>query len=74
MATESAQSLIASIGQTAGLVWRTLDADGPMAFAQLVKATGQPRDNVMLALGWLAREDKVQMEAQGRSRIVSLRR
>jgi len=66
-------SCIAEIGETAGVVWRTLDTAGPMSLAKLVKATGQPRDTVMQALGWLAREDKITIEEDGRARIVSLR-
>ncbi len=64
---------IAQIGQTAGLVWKALADGGPMSMAKLVKAVGEPRDTVMQALGWLAREDKLAMEDEGRSRIVSLR-
>jgi hypothetical protein len=41
--------------------------------AKVVKAAAQPRDIVMLALGWLAREDKIQIEDDGRKRVVSLR-
>jgi len=41
--------------------------------AKLVKAVDEPRDTVMQALGWLAREDKITMEDQGRTRFVSLR-
>jgi hypothetical protein len=41
--------------------------------AKLVKAVGEPRDTVMQALGWLAREDKLSIEEEGRSRIISLK-
>jgi len=34
---------------------------------------GEPRDLVMQALGWLAREDKLSIEEEGRSRILSLK-
>jgi len=61
------------VGETAGVIWRTLDANGPMTMAKVVKAAAQPRDTVMLALGWLAREDKIQIEDDGRKRVVSLR-
>jgi len=50
-----------------------LHANGPMTLAKVVKATVQPRDVVMLALGWLAREDKILIEDDGRKRVVSLR-
>jgi len=42
----------------AGVVWSTLSENGTMTMAKLVKAVGEPRDTVMQALGWLAREDK----------------
>jgi len=61
------------VGETAGVVWRTLHANGPMTMAKVVKAAVQPRDVVMLALGWLAREDKILIEDDGRKRVVSLR-
>jgi hypothetical protein len=67
------ETLVAQIGETAGKVWWALADEGPMSMARLVKAVGEPRDTVMQAIGWLAREDKVWMEEEGRSRIISLR-
>lgn len=64
---------VVSIGETAGIAWSVLNKGGPMSMAKLVQAVGGPRDIVMQALGWLAREGKIQIEAEGRSRIVSLR-
>jgi hypothetical protein len=66
-------SSVDQIGETAGMVWKVLGENGPLTIAQLVKAVGQPRDLVMLAIGWLAREDKLAIEAAGRSRTVALR-
>ncbi len=66
-------SCVMQIGETAGAVWKTLAESGPISMAKLVKAVGEPRDTVMQALGWLAREDKVLIQDEGRSRIVSLR-
>jgi hypothetical protein len=63
---------IAQIGETAGTIWRALADKGPMTTARLVKEIDAPRDVVMQALGWLAREDKIDIE-DGRSRTVSLR-
>ncbi len=73
MSSALPNSCIAEIGETAGVVWRVLNASGPMSLAKLVKAAGQPRDTVMQALGWLAREDKIIIEEDGRARVVSLR-
>jgi hypothetical protein len=64
---------VLQIGQTAGTVWKLLSENGPMSQAKLVKAVGEPRDAIMQALGWLAREDKLQIEDQGRTRMLSLK-
>ena len=63
----------AQIGETAGLVWHALQKVGPMSFAKLTKQVGAPRDSVMQAVGWLAREGKVEIEESGRTRSVALR-
>lgn len=66
------ESLVAGIGLIAGKIWQVLHAEGPLSLGKLVKKVGVPRDSVMQGLGWLAREDKVQIIEQGRTRIVSL--
>ncbi len=72
MATESI-SCTAQIGEAAGDVWHALDKGGPMTMTQLAKAVGSQRDTVMQAVGWLAREGKVELEEAGRKRIIRLR-
>ena len=64
---------IDEIGQTAGLVWLRLHENGPQSLWKLVKAVDAPRDVVMQAIGWLAREDKLNLEMTNRGRMVSLR-
>jgi hypothetical protein len=64
---------IAEIGETAGLIWSMLEKSGPTSLAQLVKKSKKPRDLVMQALGWLAREEKIDIQEERRSRIISLR-
>jgi DNA-binding GntR family transcriptional regulator len=66
-------SLAAQIGETAGLVWHRLEKKGSLTLAQLAKDVDAPRDTVMHAVGWLAREGKVEIEDNGRKRVVSLR-
>jgi hypothetical protein len=73
MATASPDSCVLQIGDAAGVVWKTLADNGPMTMAKLVKAVGRPRDLVMQAIGWLAREEKVSIEEERRSRVISLR-
>ncbi len=73
MATAAATSCVTRVGETAGAVWQALSANGPLSMAKLVKTVGEPRDTVMQALGWLAREGKISIEEEGRTRVVTLR-
>jgi Winged helix-turn-helix domain (DUF2582) len=73
MATATRESCLAEIGATAGKVWHLLDEKGSLTIAKLVKEIDSPRDVVMQALGWLAREEKLEIEEDGRTRTVSLK-
>jgi hypothetical protein len=73
MAASVPVSCIPNIGETAGIIWQILTkSKGPMTMAKLVTAVGEPRDMVMLALGWLAREDKISIVNKGRNCEISL--
>jgi len=63
----------AQIGQTAGEVWQSLCGKNGQTIAALKKNIAAPNDMVAAAIGWLAREDKLQFEASGRTVKVSLR-
>ncbi|MFB6077171.1 MAG: winged helix-turn-helix domain-containing protein [Candidatus Nanohaloarchaea archaeon] len=52
------------IGSHAGTVWDALQ-DGEKTVRQLKEETGLTRREVTLALGWLAREDKVGVRKPG---------
>ncbi len=69
---EKTGPLIEQIGETAGQVWNLLNREGPLSLAKVVKGAGLQRDVVMQALGWLAREGKINIEEEGRKRMVSL--
>lgn len=60
------------IGQVAGQVWHYLSATDSASLTQLAKEIDAPRDIVMQAVGWLAREGKISIAENGRSRSVSL--
>ena len=72
MATVESASLIDQIGETAGEVWHTLLEHGQLTITQLTKEIDAPRDRVMQAIGWLAREDKIRVEEQARKKVISL--
>lgn len=61
------------IGLTAGDIWRLLETEGPLPISKIIKRVDAQRDVVLQALGWLAREDKVFIEDDGRSRTIFLK-
>ena len=50
------------IGQDAGLVWAALENKGRLELKALKTATKLKDKELMLALGWLAREGKLAFE------------
>jgi len=60
------------VGETAGRVWRALSENGPYTVAQLRKLIGGS-DLVNFALGWLAREDKIEITPEKKSYRVRLK-
>lgn len=47
------------VGQTAGQVWQLLNSEGPLTLVQLKKKLNAKNDLLNFAVGWLAREDKI---------------
>lgn len=53
---------VETIGKWAGLVWNALDGADKMGLKQLKKATKLKDKEVFAAIGWLAREGKLNIE------------
>jgi hypothetical protein len=60
-------------GSKAGIVWEALNKNGPSNVGALAKATSLSREDVCGGLGWLAREDKINVEMQKRAMVFSLK-
>lgn len=52
-----------SIGENAGLVWRLLDNNQHWKYDELKEASGLSDRDLNTAIGWLARENKIQFDA-----------
>lgn len=64
-----------TIGANAGLVWKALSEAEAMGIKQLKKVTKLKDKEVFAAIGWLAREDKVNIQvdpADEKEFIISL--
>ena len=66
-------AVVHEIGEIAGQVWRELSANGPQTLTTLQKRTGISAMTLHLALGWLAREDKIELAPAGKSFSVRLK-
>jgi len=66
-------SAVQQIGETAGAVWHALSDSGSLSLPKLVERVGGNRDVVMQAVGWLAREGKIEIIETKRGRLVSLK-
>jgi len=52
----------ALIGETAGQVWQVLSSDGPQTLPQLKRKLDGTAPFLDFAVGWLAREEKVDID------------
>ncbi|MEA3392961.1 MAG: winged helix-turn-helix domain-containing protein [Candidatus Marinimicrobia bacterium] len=62
-----------NIGSLAGKVWKKLDKDGAMTASALAKALNVKNNDLMMALGWLLREDKLDAAKVANSTKYSLK-
>ncbi len=62
-----------TIGDAAGALWELLDKQGACTATKLAKESKLDTKTVQRALGWLAKEDKLSFETQGRSELISLK-
>jgi hypothetical protein len=66
--------MIIEIGIVAGDIWHFLDQHGEVTLSELIKGIDKPRDNVLMSLGWLAREGHVILQQVEGDYKVSLRK
>lgn len=61
------------IGDCAGQVWRHLEEHRDSTVEEMTKALKLKESVAWMALGWLAREDKIEIEQAGKSVKLSLK-
>lgn len=62
-----------SIGSAAGAIWEFLEENGSASTTKIGKSTGLDTKVLQRAIGWLAKEDKLSFETQGRNELISLK-
>ena len=66
--------MITEIWIVAGDIWHYLDQHGEVSLSELVRGIDKSRDNVLMSLGWLAREGHVLLQQTNEDYKVSLRK
>jgi len=66
--------MITEIGIVAGDIWHYLDQHSEVNLSELLKGIDKGRDNVLMSLGWLAREGHVVVQQLDGDYKVTLRK
>lgn len=62
-----------TIGNLAGEVYHFLEDSGQASLSDIAENVNGPRSKVNMAIGWLAREEKLIFDDNGRGTTVSLK-
>jgi len=57
------------VGETAGKVWRALSTEGPQTLTQLRSKVDGDSELLNFAVGWLARENKVDITTDNKKTV-----
>ena len=60
------------IGSNAGIIWRLMNNNSSWTLDELKEKSGLSPEQVWSALGWLAREDKVEFDSNSNEKKVYL--
>ncbi len=62
-----------TIGAAAGAIWEYLDENGATSVSKVTKETGVSKNDAQRAIGWLAKEGKLNIEMDKRTELLSLK-
>jgi hypothetical protein len=61
------------IGFAAGDIYNLLKKDGPKTIKEIVNEIKADQTISVMAIGWLAREDKIEFYQEGKKRLIKLK-
>jgi len=62
-----------TIGAAAGTIWEYLEKNGATSVSKVTKETGISKNDAQRAIGWLAKEGKLNFEMDKRTELLSLK-
>ena len=66
--------MITEIGIVAGDIWHYLDEHGEAYLTDLIRGIDKSRDNILMSVGWLAREGHILLIEESGNYRISLRK
>jgi len=66
--------MISKIGRTAGEIWNYLSEHDEATLSRLSKDLNKTERLISMAIGWLAREEKLQFRQERRAYYISLKK
>lgn len=63
------KDIIEAIGRNAGKIWENLNANGSLPQTKLIRNTKLKNDEFHIAIGWLARENKIEINEDRNQQI-----
>ncbi len=67
------EHMMETIGQSAGQIWEYLNSNGEVSLSKMRKDLDLASNFAEMGLGWLAREDKIEMYRNGSHTKVRLK-
>ena len=65
--------MLENIGSVAGTVWRYLEENSEATVTKLTRELGENERTVLMAIGWLAREGKLDFEKRKQGTYITLK-
>jgi len=61
------------IGSIAGEVYRFIENNGETSVSKVAKDLDETRSSVYMGIGWLAKEEKLEFDSEGRGTSIDLK-
>ena len=65
--------MLDNIGRIAGAIWHYLEKNGEATLTKIIREIGETERSVLMAIGWLAREEKLRFRRQKNRVYIALK-
>ena len=65
--------MLDNIGHIAGAIWHYLEKNNEATVTKITREIGEPQRSVLMGVGWLAREGKLNFNEKGQGTYITLK-